>query len=42
MTENIINITTTIVFIWSQNDGGNVDKEQLMRFPPKPNDAKAK
>ena len=29
-----------IVFIWSQYDGGNIDKEQWLRFPPKPNEAK--
>ena len=23
-----------------QNDGGNIDKEQWLRFPPKPNEAK--
>ena len=31
-----------IVFIWSQNDGGNVEHKQWLRFPPKPYDAKAK
>ena len=30
-----------IVFIWSQHDGGNVDKEHWLRFPPKPYDAKS-
>ena len=29
-----------IVFIWSQYDGGDNDKEQWLRFPPKPNEAK--
>ena len=29
-----------IVFIWSQYDGGNIDKEQWLKFPPKPNEAK--
>ena len=29
-----------IVFIWSQYDGGNIDKEQWLRFPPKTNEAK--
>ena len=29
-----------IVFVWSQHDGGNVDKKPWLRFPPKPNDAK--
>ena len=29
-----------IVFVWSQYDGGNIDKEQWLRFPPKPNEAK--
>ena len=31
-----------ILFIWAQHAGGNVDKEQWLRFPPKPDDAKAK
>ena len=30
----------TIVFVWSRYDGGNIDKEQWPRFPPKPKDAK--
>ena len=30
----------SIVFVWSQYDGGNIDKEQWLRFPPKPNEAK--
>ena len=30
----------TIVFVWSQYDGGNIDKEQCLRFLPKPNEAK--
>ena len=30
----------SIVFAWSQNDGGNIDKEQRPRLPPKPNEAK--
>ena len=30
----------TIVFVWSQYNGGNIDKEQWLRFPPKPNEAK--
>ena len=29
-----------IVFVWSQYDGGNIDKEQCLRFLPKPNEAK--
>ena len=29
-----------IVFVWSQYDGGNINKEQWLRFPPKPNEAK--
>ena len=33
-------IHINIVFVWSQYDGGNIDKEQWLRFPPKPNEAK--
>ena len=29
-----------IVFVWSQYDGGNIDKEQRLRLPQKPNEAK--
>ena len=29
-----------IVFVWSQYDGGNIYKEQWLRFPPKPNKSK--
>ena len=25
----------TIVFIWSQHDGGNVEQRQRLKFPPK-------
>ena len=34
-------IDNIILFIWSQHDGGNVDKEHRLRFPPKPYDAKS-
>ena len=34
------NAGLNIVFVWSQYDGGNIDKEQWLRFPPKPNEAK--
>ena len=33
------NAGTSIVFVWSQYDGGNIDKDQWLRFPPKPNEA---
>ena len=26
---------TSIVFIWSQHDGGNVEQRQWLKFPPK-------
>ena len=42
--EKIINfgeeIRNFIVFVFSQYDGGNIDKEQWLRFLPKPNEAK--
>ena len=31
--------TEIIVFVWSQYDGGNIDKEQLAMVPSKTNDA---
>ena len=30
----------SIVFVWSQYDGGNIDKEQLAKVPSKTKDAK--
>ena len=30
----------SIEFVWSQYDEGNIDKEQLAEFPPKPQEAK--
>ena len=32
----------SIVFVWSQLDGGKVKQRTMARFPPKPYDAKAK
>ena len=31
-----LNSIVIIVFIWSQLDGGKVNKEQWHKFPPKP------
>ena len=33
------NFTLCIVYVWSQYDGGNINKEQWLRFPPKRNEA---
>ena len=40
MISRLLALRINIVFVWSQYDGGNIDKEQWLRFPPKPNEAK--
>ena len=32
-------VSVNIVFVWSKYDGGNIDKEQWLRFLAKPNEA---